>query len=390
MVISQALISVIIAAHNAEATIVKCLESVLTQTHTNLEVICVDDGSTDRTLSLIQDFSERDFRVRYLSTENAGPGAARNRGILMARGEWVSFVDADDWLLPNALQTLIRQGVQESADLVLFDEQRLYTYGEEQVVVRHPWTLKNDLAPRNTFTPMECLGTLYQIVPPGPCTKFFRTKMIHQAQLRFDEHVSRAEDVSFVIEALTVSNRISIVNQVLYTYCISENSGVNSSFDKHPFAIVEALESLQARLRINGLYSIWRRDYQAFAVGQILYTLRNFDSVDVFVNFYSEFKNQVIYSLDLSDFQFQGLMPGHLVNEFRALRELSSLEFLKVMCLDAEKSNTWRSQEVENLKRKIESKRKVIETVSRPQFPSVLRRHRKRETPSEAETLGRG
>lgn len=100
-----ALISIVIPCYNSEKTIINCLESVLSQTYTNIEVIVVDDGSNDQSIALVEEFAKLNsgFRINHILQVNAGPSSARNNGVSNAKGEWVAFLDADDYWKPEKL-----------------------------------------------------------------------------------------------------------------------------------------------------------------------------------------------------------------------------------------------------------------------------------------------
>ena len=103
------LISVIVPVHNGEAFLSDCLESLVRQTWRQLEILVIDDGSTDGSAALCRRWQEKDGRIRFFQKENGGVSSARNLGLEMARGEYAAFVDADDWLLPGMLQEQLEQ-----------------------------------------------------------------------------------------------------------------------------------------------------------------------------------------------------------------------------------------------------------------------------------------
>ena len=115
------LISIIIPLYNAENYVDKILPCILGQTYTALEILLVNDGSTDGTLSKCQQYQHQDARIRVVSQKNGGVGAARNYGLAQARGDYVSFVDGDDYLKPDFIETLYRCAVQENCDVVCAD-----------------------------------------------------------------------------------------------------------------------------------------------------------------------------------------------------------------------------------------------------------------------------
>ena len=99
-------ISVIIPVYNAEKYLKTCLDSLISQTYANYEVLCVDDGSTDHSLNILRFYEKKDNRIKVFTQENAGPAAARNKALEYATGDYISFVDADDYLVENAFEIL--------------------------------------------------------------------------------------------------------------------------------------------------------------------------------------------------------------------------------------------------------------------------------------------
>jgi len=116
----ESTVTIIIPVYNAEEYLQKCLESIINQTYNNLEIIIVNDGSTDTSAELIQGYSEKDKRIIYLTKENGGIGTAYKLALKHATGDYVLFVDSDDWLELNAVEELIKYAVQQNADMVHF------------------------------------------------------------------------------------------------------------------------------------------------------------------------------------------------------------------------------------------------------------------------------
>ena len=116
------ILSVIIPVYNVEKYLAECLDSVCSQTLKDIEIICIDDGSTDGSAAILDDYARRDPRVRVIRQANAGVGAARNRGLDIATGRYVYFIDSDDWLADkNALSVLCETAEREQTDIIFFD-----------------------------------------------------------------------------------------------------------------------------------------------------------------------------------------------------------------------------------------------------------------------------
>lgn len=128
----QPLISVIIPVYKVEQYLPRCVDSVLTQTYSNLEIILVDDGSPDRCGSICDDYARKDPRVRVIHKENGGLSSARNAGLDIAQGEYIAFLDSDDWIEPNAYETML--ALAQKYDVKLVCAGRYDIYGEKRVV----------------------------------------------------------------------------------------------------------------------------------------------------------------------------------------------------------------------------------------------------------------
>uniref|UniRef100_UPI003864C4B3 glycosyltransferase family 2 protein n=1 Tax=Methanobrevibacter sp. TaxID=66852 RepID=UPI003864C4B3 len=113
-------VSVIIPVYNVEKYLKECLDSVCNQTLANIEIICVNDGSTDNSLAILNEYAQKDGRIKIISQENQGLGAARNRGLEDASADYVYFLDSDDYIELTTLEKLFNNAVSNSSDVVLF------------------------------------------------------------------------------------------------------------------------------------------------------------------------------------------------------------------------------------------------------------------------------
>lgn len=208
------LISVIIPVYNAEQFLGQCLESILQQTYSNLEVICVDDGSTDASLSICQQYSEKDSRVQVIHKDNEGVSCARNRGIACAQGHFVFFVDADDCLDKNALKAcVIHQSrtntiVALNYDRISKEEQRSESSCVTDVL-KVPFV---KLKRREVLDVVSVRKGCYiwgMLIPKV---------LIDRYQLKFPEKICNLEDVAWIGMALCYVKNIVFIEAELYHY----------------------------------------------------------------------------------------------------------------------------------------------------------------------------
>ena len=212
------LLSIIIPVYNVEQFIEECLDSVCTQSFADWEAICVNDGSTDRSLSLLQDFASRDRRIHVVSQSNAGLSAARNTGLKAANGEYVFFLDSDDWLEKDALERLAKHIHGE--DLICFSgrkwyqDTQMYEVADELQSVTYPtgWEYYNENALQSRRFPFVCA-----------VLRLYRRKFLMEKKLYFTEGIYH-EDNMFTPYVCLYAQATKVINESLYVYRIRGGS----------------------------------------------------------------------------------------------------------------------------------------------------------------------
>lgn len=228
-------LSVIIPCYNAEKYLAPCLSSVLSQEMADFEVILVDDGSSDGTLAEAERFARHDARVRVLTQENAGVSAARNRGLDAARGEWVTFVDADD-LLPEGAFSALLGAAGDDVDLVVGAHETFDDAGEREIVrPETDWPQKRGEARRRAVALRLIEGDRVLNIM---CGKLVRRALVEREGLRLAREVAVAEDALFNLEAALLSRGIAYVDEPVYRYRMHAGSTMHTQA-KETFAVHE-------------------------------------------------------------------------------------------------------------------------------------------------------
>lgn len=211
-------VSVIVPAYNAASTIERCLDSLTAQTLSAIEVIVVNDGSTDDTATVVSAYTERDGRVRLIDQENSGSGAARNVGIDHAQGRFLAFVDSDDTIEPDMLQTMVAAAeVHDAAVAVCQADNLLYENG---AFVR---SLGSFALPTgdDIVSGTEAASWLLDFIAPNMnsmCFKVVARSLFEESGVRFPEHKRYVEDMSVSAGLLLNANRVALVHRNLYHY----------------------------------------------------------------------------------------------------------------------------------------------------------------------------
>lgn len=290
------LVSVVIPVRNGENVLPQSLGSVVRQTLRDIEVIVVDDASTDGTRAIVQDFAATDPRIRYeLGPGLGSPSAARNVGLDLASGEYLAFLDADDFFDPTMLERLYGQGREDGSDIVLTKFRTVdRTTG---VAAPADWALRLQyFPPRNPFTPEDLGDHLFYAVNPAVWNKLFRTDFVRGSGLRF-QALRRADDVYFMYMALALSRRLSVVEGYLIDYYTGNPDSLEGSLDEAPLEFLKALDGLSHHLREAGLFDRLERAYVNEAVEICLTHLRKVTTVEAFTEIHSALKGAVFERL---------------------------------------------------------------------------------------------
>ena len=219
----QPLVSLIIPIYNLADYLPQCLDSVRKQTYENLEALLINDGSTDASLAVCREYSRRDSRFQLIDKANSGVSDSRNQALDRAEGKYIQFLDGDDWLSPDATETLVHAAESTGADLVLAHfyrvvEERVAARGHikaQRVLTRQEFAEEMMKAPANYY-----YGVLWN--------KLYRRSIIEAHRLRFDSQVNWCEDFLFNLEYIEYVRLVSAVPKPIYYYRKRESSLVSS------------------------------------------------------------------------------------------------------------------------------------------------------------------
>ena len=238
-------LSVIVPVYKAEKTLRKCVDSLLAQTLGDLEIILVNDGSPDGCQAILDDYAARfPDTVRTKTVENGGQGRARNFGIDMARGDWLGFVDSDDWVLPEMYEKLIAAAEKEGADVAVCDTLECYEDGGTRLL--RAWREGSALAAAGSS-----------------CDKVFRRSLI--GDLRFPEGLWY-EDFAFSALALSRTERLARVPETLYCYRIGHPSTMHNDNARKNLDLLAVLDLLRGPMEAAGK----REDFESLVLNHAL------------------------------------------------------------------------------------------------------------------------
>lgn len=214
-------LSIIIPVYNVQNYLVTCLESLKKQDETNFEVILVDDGSTDNSGAICDEYSEKDIRFSVIHKENEGPSIARNYGIEKARGEYISFVDSDDWVAPLYVSTIIN--AINNYDLLFFSHNCIYNDDSITVFTRNCIDAKSRSEAEKLILKLKQSCQKIEVFS-FTVNKLFKRSIIKKNNIRFIDGLHTREDEVFTNTYCKYINSIKFISDNLYTYRITNNS----------------------------------------------------------------------------------------------------------------------------------------------------------------------
>ena len=220
-------ISVIVPIHNLAPWLERCVESILAQTHENLEVILVDDGSGDDSLSIAREFARRDCRVKVIHQENAGVTAARLRGVAEATGDWIGFVDGDDEIEPRMYARLLENARTYGADISHCGYQRANPDG----IVEYHYNTGRIHCQDHLTGLRELLEE--RLVEPGLCSKLYKRELFRGLKEKMDLSIRNNEDMLMNFYLFSGAEKAVYEDVCPYHYLFRENSAVRTKINEH-------------------------------------------------------------------------------------------------------------------------------------------------------------
>lgn len=303
-------VSIIIPVYNVADYLRQCLESVVNQTLLEIEIICVDDGSTDGSVEILKEYAAKDSRVKVLLHEHANAGAARNAGMSVATGEYLGFVDSDDWCELTLFEKAYCKAKSDDADVVLWRHREYDELGEK---------VKREVAfglPRGVQSPFlgkSLKDNIFSCFNFAPWNRLSKADMVRRNQLMFQQ-VERSNDVSFTCLTLAVASCISVVDEVLYNYRVRAYGNLQSGNHRTPISIVDVWRFLSKELDCRGLREQFRR---GLALASMYSFMRTLDVLSEHENEYEELFEALKALFEQDEF-FSTVRPEEIQNDIMA------------------------------------------------------------------------
>lgn len=299
------LVSVIIPIYNSEKVLYRCLESIIKQTFTNIEIILVNDGSLDDSLSIIKKFANKDQRIKVINQKNAGVSAARNAGIEASNGNFITFIDADDYVEVNYIEELYDTLYKYNADICLCTELEEMPNGK--ILVKKIDDTKEEYLPK-----IFSINAGYSYINDNCKDKVWGAiyKRTVIGDIRFVTDLFVGEDSLFFAQVAKNSKNIVRIYKQLYHYVIYENSAVHGTFDEKKYTELESWKRIcKLFIDIQDIYYSAKCKYAISCRGLIVNHYKNKDFKSKYYPIvFKEYKRNIKYFWKASGVPFHKKM----------------------------------------------------------------------------------
>ncbi|MBR6994168.1 MAG: glycosyltransferase family 2 protein [Methanobrevibacter sp.] len=320
-------VSVIVPVFNSEDLLGNCLESIENQSLKDIEIICVDDGSSDGSFDILKQFASKDSRFKIYQQENSGAGSARNKGIEESCGEYILFVDSDDYIESETCEMLYEQASRLDCDLILFNSMRHFSNDRNLALIHFK---KNDEINYQirVFDYEYFRDRIFDGEYGVIWNKLYKSSFIRDNNITFPKH-KIYNDVEFHIKTTLLAKKISYVDGTFYHYNRSGHASLQTSFVKTSNAMVffDVLYGLVDFLVEVDMFDEFRKEFVNFTIFELRNKLKSIDE-DSKQEFFEKTK-EFYYSLELSSDEVNSIPYEYFMHFIFVVNSKDYEEFIK-------------------------------------------------------------
>ncbi len=320
-------VSVIVPVYNTGPFLEECLDSLCRQTLKEIEIICVNDSSTDNSAEILEQYAERDDRIKVIYNEHTGYGAAsaRNRGLEDARGEYLSFLDSDDYFDLSMLEKAYTKAAALHADIVMYDAQRFKDQTGEYVPTED--VLRAEYIPKKeVFSGRDFPDEIYLSTIGAAWCMLVRHEHVVKHHLYF-QSLYHADDFFFTYSAMSCAERMTAIHEKLLFYRVANQKSQSATKSIAPLAAIEACGKLKSWLEEKGLYPLYRKGFINVTARYFEYYVNTLD-YEGFAVLYDAIKNQYIQEFELDTLKEDEYLRHRLYYWVQDIKQYNREEYL--------------------------------------------------------------
>ena len=319
-------VSVVVPVYNAQKYLQQCLDSIRGQSLKEIEIICLDDGSTDNSLEILRANAECDDRIRVIHNENQGPAATRNQGMQMAQGKYLSFLDADDFFESDMLEIVVQTADKNEADITIFD---VYDYDDQTSEIQQNggFLVKKYLPDTEVFSALDIPEYIYNITMGCAWNKLYRKEFIRESGLEF-QNIRRVEDAFFAMTANVEAKRICCVDRRLIYYRRNIEGSQQGRNTATPELMFAAVEACRKHLKKKGIFEIFEKSFNNWALENLLWDALNMKSAGALETAYEKLRTEYLQTLGLENLEKEYFYKEYFYKLYEEVRNYSVVEYL--------------------------------------------------------------
>ncbi len=287
--------AIIIPVYNSENHISKCLDSVIKQNLYDIEIIVIDDGSTDNSAEIIKSYQKTDNRIKYFYQENAGPGIARNTGLTHCTAEYIAFIDSDDWVEKDFCSKIYQEAKGKNADIVYFN---YFEESEKGNIIGIKDISKFKTYDKRTLLKYQVTGKM----PWGARSRVIKRSIITNNSIIFSSQ-RNAEELIFSFKSLYYSQNVIFLSEPLYHYLIRKNS--QSRHSDASYVLKEVYKNIKEELKKMGIEKQFTKSLNGLLISSYAIRMYSFTQNNNIIETYkNSLKAYKEYSTQFSDLQY--------------------------------------------------------------------------------------
>ena len=349
------LVSIVLPVYNVADYLCQSLDSVVNQTYEHLEIICVNDGSSDQSEEILEQYQRKDERIQVIHQSNQGVSAARNNGLDHATGKYIIFWDSDDFFELNAIQLMVEKAEKESADVCACDAQHFHSDTGELTSHRY---IVPPLPESNVFSWQDCPEHIFLIASSVPWNKLVRLSLLQEHNIRFPD-IPYLEDNEYMFLVMCCAKRITLVRKKLIYYRLGRPNSLVQNTDSGTFNVVTVFGRALAELDRRKLLEdpALRIGFLKKTASMYHYRIRYCSSYDDYTSLYDQFFSPVSPLIEYDPSLGQ-------IKRIEDMKTLSAGDYLLQLYHNTQKSNDINKQKHLDTNKQAQKAKKTNEQLS--------------------------
>ena len=321
-------VSVIVAVYNAEKYLKQCLDSICNQTYRNIEIICVNDGSDDSSLDILNEYAAADDRIKIYTKENEGLGgaSARNFGLDKACGKYISILDSDDYFELNMLEAAVKRAEKYDVDMVVFGGMEYDNKNGRAYKVASILDEKY-IPDKDIFSFHDCPKTIFQLTQGMAWNKLYKKDFLDEYKLKFQK-VKYTDDAYFTFAHMILAKKITVLKEYLCYYRVNTGSSQTDGLADYPDSAYLPYLELKKSFTEWGVYEEVKQSFLNCAISFMRYFYDKINKCDSFIYLHNKLRCEVFDKLEIGDMSEKCFKDKRLYMWIREIIDNSAQEIL--------------------------------------------------------------